>query len=184
MYSDRPNWHQIHMRHAELMTDRSTCAKLKVGAIIVKDNRSISQGYNGVGPGCRHCTDYWHDLYEFNKFVFNNTVDDSCTLSTHDEKNIYTDFNTFLKSSYFRTAHKLWSVQHELHAEQNCILWAAREGIPTKNTTLYTIYSPCINCAKVIHIAGITEVYYKNIYESDKTGIEYLQKNNILCNKI
>jgi dCMP deaminase len=168
----RPTWHQIHMKQAELMALRSSCVKLKVGAVIVKDNRSISQGYNGVGPKCRHCVDYWRDFYEFNKFV--NSLDEPLELK-HD------NFESFIQSQAFRAAHKTWSVQNELHAEQNCILWAAREGISTKNTTLYTIYSPCINCAKVIHTAGISEVYYKNIYESDKSGIEYLQKNNIIC---
>lgn len=167
----RPSWHETHMNHAELMSSRSTCAKLKVGAVIVRDNRSISQGYNGVGPGCRHCTDYWYDFYCLTESISPNTEG-------------YDTFEKFLVSPYFRNAHKLWSVQHELHAEQNCILWASREGIATKDAILYTIYSPCINCAKVIHTAGIKEVYYKNTYESDKTGIDYLQKNNILCTKI
>jgi dCMP deaminase len=151
------------MAQAELMARRSTCAKLKVGAVLVRDNRTISQGYNGVGENCRHCYDYWHDMYKLEES--------------------FETFDDFLADSYFRTEHKKWTVNHELHAEQNCILWAAREGISTKNTTLYTIYSPCINCAKVIHSAGIIEVYYKNMY-SDINGIDYLNKNNIIAYKI
>lgn len=159
----RPDWHVTHMKQAELMADRSTCVKLKVGAVLVKDNRTVSQGYNGVGPGCQHCVDYWLENW---KSTESKTSDD------------------FFKSQEFRIAHKTWSIEHELHAEQNCVLWAAREGISTKGSHLYCIFSPCINCAKVIHMAGITEVYYKNIYESDKSGIVYLSENGILCNKI
>jgi dCMP deaminase len=164
----RPDWHVTHMKQAELMADRSTCVKLKVGAVLVKDNRTISQGYNGVGPGCQHCIDYWHEHWK------------SLELKTQD----FETFDEFLKSQEFRVAHKSWSIEHELHAEQNCVLWAAREGISTKGAHLYCIFSPCINCAKVIHMAGITEVYYKNIYESDKSGLVYLSENKILCNKI
>ena len=166
---NRPNWHETHMEQAILMAKRSTCIKLKVGAVLVRDNRTISQGYNGVGPNCRHCDEYWYDVYSFYKSENIINID---------------SFENYISYSSFRLEHKSWSVKHELHAEQNCILWAAREGISTKNTTLYTVYSPCINCAKVIHTAGITVVYYKNTYESDKSGIEYLKNNNILCWKV
>jgi dCMP deaminase len=162
----RPSWNEIHMRQAELIAERSTCAKLNVGAVLVKDNRTISQGYNGVGPGCKHCIDHWASLF--------STTSDA----------LVSNFNEFVTTEFFLTQHKKWSTENELHAEQNCILWAAREGISTKHTSLYTIYSPCINCAKVIHTAGVVNVYYKNIYESDTTGITYLQNNNIICTKI
>lgn len=156
----RPSWHQIHMRQAELMAERSTCIKLQVGAVLVKDNRTISQGYNGVGPNCLHCSEYWRAKYNGDSY------------------------EAFIASKEFRDEHKSWTVHNELHAEQNCILWAAREGISTKDTILYTLYSPCINCAKVIHTAGISVVYYKLLYESDQIGIEYLEKNKIQCVKI
>lgn len=159
-------WHQTHMKQAELMAERSTCAKLSVGAVLVRDNRTISQGYNGVGPKCMHCNEYWHQVYLFDKEYI------------PDE---YKSFDDFLQSNYFRNAHKLWSIEHELHAEQNCILWAAREGIRTADSTLYTIYSPCINCAKVIHMAGVKKVYYKFVYASDQSGIQYLIDNLIQC---
>lgn len=145
----RISWNEFHMKQAELISARSTCAKMKVGAVLVKDNRTISQGYNGVGPGCQHCID------------------------------VFTE-----KGPNFQTEHKIWSLNNELHAEQNCILWAAREGIATVGCYLYTIYSPCINCAKVIYMAGVTRVFYKTLYEDDTSGITYLEKNNILCVKI
>lgn len=166
---NRPTWDQIHMNQATLMATRSSCIKLQVGAVLVKDNRTISQGYNGVGMGCVHCCDYWFDFY---------------TLDRLTENPEFASYGEFLKSPFFRTSHKSWSVDHELHAEQNAILWAAREGISTKDTSLYTIYSPCINCAKVIHVAGIIKVIYKFVYDSDKYGIDYLKKNNIICEQI
>jgi dCMP deaminase len=43
------------MEMAELARQRSTCLRRHVGAVIVKDNRVIATGYNGVPRGIRHC---------------------------------------------------------------------------------------------------------------------------------
>ena len=43
------------MEMAELARQRSTCLRRGVGAVIVKDNRVIATGYNGVPKGIRHC---------------------------------------------------------------------------------------------------------------------------------
>lgn len=43
------------MEMAELARKRSTCIRRSVGAVIVKDNRVIATGYNGVPKGIRHC---------------------------------------------------------------------------------------------------------------------------------
>ncbi len=164
----RPSWDETHMKQAELMAERSLCVKRRVGAVLVRDNRTISQGYNGTGPGCINCRDHWIDYYNDNVFG----------------KSESKTFGEFLLTEDFHNLHKIWSTEKELHAEQNCILWAAREGIATKDSILYTIYSPCINCAKVIHMAGIIKVYYKTSYESDQYGIRYLQNNKILCEQL
>ncbi len=52
---ERPDWDEYFMRMAYLAATRSTCLRRKVGAIIVKDNRAISTGYNGPPAGLAHC---------------------------------------------------------------------------------------------------------------------------------
>ncbi len=44
------------MKIAEVVSQRSTCVKRKVGAILVKKSHIISTGYNGISPGFKHCT--------------------------------------------------------------------------------------------------------------------------------
>ena len=44
------------MRIAEIVKERSTCIKQKVGAVLVKDKHIISTGYNGAPKGVTHCT--------------------------------------------------------------------------------------------------------------------------------
>ena len=53
--SNRPTWDEYFMERAELARQRSTCLRRGVGAVIVKDNRVIATGYNGVPKGIRHC---------------------------------------------------------------------------------------------------------------------------------
>jgi dCMP deaminase len=53
--NNRPSWDEYFMEMAELARKRSTCLRRGVGAVIVKDNRVIATGYNGVPRGIRHC---------------------------------------------------------------------------------------------------------------------------------
>ena len=52
--NERPTWEQYFKELAILTSSRSVCPRLKVGCILVNDNRIISQGYNGYLPGCPH----------------------------------------------------------------------------------------------------------------------------------
>lgn len=51
----RPDWNQYFMDIAELVKTRSTCLRRQVGAVIVKDKRMLTTGYNGAPSGMRHC---------------------------------------------------------------------------------------------------------------------------------
>ena len=50
----RPDWDTYFKEIVQVTSKRSPCDRLKVGCLIVKDNRIISQGYNGFLPGCPH----------------------------------------------------------------------------------------------------------------------------------
>lgn len=51
----RPSWDEYFMDLVETIKMRSTCIRRQVGAIIVKDNRILTTGYNGAPSGCTHC---------------------------------------------------------------------------------------------------------------------------------
>lgn len=51
----RPSWDEYFMEIVELIKTRSTCMRRKVGAVIVKDKRILTTGYNGAPTGCLHC---------------------------------------------------------------------------------------------------------------------------------
>ena len=53
----RPTWDEYFLEIANVAKKRSTCLRRQVGAVIVKDKRILSTGYNGVPTGIRHCAE-------------------------------------------------------------------------------------------------------------------------------
>jgi len=53
--NNRPDWDTYFMKIAKLVSERSTCLRRKVGAVLVKDKRILATGYNGAPTGLSHC---------------------------------------------------------------------------------------------------------------------------------
>jgi dCMP deaminase len=53
----RPSWDEYFLEVAKLVSKRATCLRRSVGAVIVKDKRILSTGYNGAPTGLRHCAE-------------------------------------------------------------------------------------------------------------------------------
>ena len=70
-----------------------------------------------------------------------------------------------------------------LHAEANAILKVASSTQSCKGATLYITLSPCKECSKLIHQAGIVRVVYKDGYKDD-SGLLFLEKAGIEIVKI
>ena len=51
---ERPDWNEYFKKILLVVKERSPCHRLQVGCLLIKDNRIISQGYNGFLPGCPH----------------------------------------------------------------------------------------------------------------------------------
>jgi dCMP deaminase len=57
-YKDvRPAWDDYFMAIANMVRTRSTCLRRQVGAVVVKDKRILSTGYNGAPKGMKHCSE-------------------------------------------------------------------------------------------------------------------------------
>ena len=65
-----------------------------------------------------------------------------------------------------------------LHAEANAILKCAKHGQSCKGADLYLTLSPCKECSKLIHQAGIKRVIYSKEYK-DTSGIQFLKKAGV-----
>lgn len=65
-----------------------------------------------------------------------------------------------------------------LHAEANAILKVASSTNSAAGATLYVTLSPCRECSKLIHQAGITRVVYLNKYR-DTSGVDFLKRAGV-----
>jgi len=147
-----------HMKAAEGYAELSSARRLKVGSIIAKDNRIISIGYNGTPAG-------W---------------DNNCENEIKEEHNYLIDMGGPL---YTMATIKLETKPEVIHAEMNAIGKLAQSNESGLNATMYITHAPCFDCAKLIHIAGINKVFYRNSYRNTD-GIEFLNKCNIEVEKI
>lgn len=69
---------------------------------------------------------------------------------------------------------KLVTSPYVIHAEQNALMFCAKNGIPTDGTTMYITLSPCATCAKLLVQAGIKRVVFLEYYK-DLSGLDFLR---------
>ena len=139
----KPSFHHIFMNLATDLAKRSHCVKAQVGAVLTKETRIISIGYNGPPAGTHNCDVEWPE-----------------TGCPRDSKG---------------------SCSLALHAEENAILYAVKNGANLEGATLYTTLSPCLPCSRLIFSAGIKKVYYDKSYAAYKgipsdEGVDFLNR--------
>jgi len=143
---------KVFINIATEISTLSKCVSYKVGCIIVKDDRIISMGYNGSPAGYKNCDEQ-----------FPNYGKDVTPLIDQRDK------------------HHKWSNMFEIHAEENAMIYAAKNGTSIDGAKMYCTLHPCNNCLKNICQSGIVEVIYKDIYDrfTSQKEIEKLLKT---CN--
>jgi len=70
------------------------------------------------------------------------------------------------------------------HAEENSITQAAYHGVSLKGGTIYTTFSPCLQCTKMIINAGLSEVIYQSDYPLGETALALLAEAGITARQI
>ena len=83
--TNRLDWHQYFMKIANLVAERSTCCRAKIGAVIVKDRNILSTGYNGAPSGLPHCTDVGCLVYK--SITPDGSMEENCFRTIHAEIN-------------------------------------------------------------------------------------------------
>tara|TARA_Y100000389_G_C17403542_1_gene486754 strand:+ start:569 stop:1033 length:465 start_codon:yes stop_codon:yes gene_type:complete len=82
--------------------------------------------------------------------------------------------------SIIRDGHELATI----HAEQNAIAHAAKQGISLKGAVAYITHYPCVNCFKILVAAGIEKVYYIDDYKNDPVNLNLSNVSNVTIEKI
>ena len=129
---------KAYMDVAERFSQLSHAQRLKVGAIVVKDDRIISIGYNGMPSGWDNCC----------------------------EDEVENTFQSPDGAAF--TTKSLKTKPQVLHAESNAITKLAKSTESGRDGIMFCTHSPCIECAKLIFQSGISKVIYNNDYRSDE----------------
>lgn len=160
-------WHISYLMIAQIIAGMSRANKRKVGAILVKDDRIISTGFNGTPAG------------------FDNGCEEYKCTDESDWETLGTCGCEFDNLDKTKCKHyKLITKPEVLHAESNAIAKCARSSESSKDAVLYLTLSPCFNCAKLIIQAGVKAVYYIDEWENDTSGLRLLIKAGIYYQQI
>lgn len=141
------NWDEYFLSICQVAASNSKCLSRQIGAILVRDKRIVSIGYNGPPSGVAPCSERWmHDGLLFEEFK---------------KKGIKDFRNSNIcprKLLGYKSGEGLeWCVAG--HGERNALINAAREGVCTKGTTMYmTCGIPCSPCLVEIINAGVSEL--------------------------
>ena len=166
-----------YMDVAHRFAELSTAKRLHVGAIVVKDDRIISIGYNGMPAG-------WDNNCEDRDYM----TDAGGWLGPEEIREqwpfeeIELTFNDN-ESLDLTRRYRLVTKPEVLHAESNAIAKLARSNESGEGASIFITHAPCMECAKLIYQSGIKEVYYGDAYRSD-TGIEFLKRCEIKIEQI
>lgn len=165
---------KAYMQTAKIFADLSHARRLHVGAIVVKDDRIISIGYNGMPAGWdNNCEDYewmtdaggWLDPEEIEeRWPYEGSYFDS-------------DGNV-MKGRY-----RLKTKPEVLHAESNAIAKLARSNDSGEGADIFITHAPCMECAKLIYQSGIRRVFFGEQYRDD-SGIRFLESSGIEVKQI
>jgi dCMP deaminase len=162
----KPKFQKLYNNIAHEVAKMSHARRLQVGAVIVKDDRVISMGYNGMPSGWENnCEDVvwdpgaggWLDPEEF------------------DAKYPYEAWH---EQAQRNVRYGLKTKPEVLHAESNAVSKLARSNESGLGADLFVTHAPCINCAKLIHQSGIHRVYYGADYRDD-SGIKFLKASGV-----
>ena len=168
------DWDRFYLDICEVVAKQSYAEDKKVGAIIVKDDRIISIGYNGMPSGWdNNCEDKEYMSDDAGGWLSPDEIEERWPYS---EQQYPKDANIWRR-------YKLTTKPEVLHAETNAIAKLARSTESGNGATLFVTHAPCLDCAKLVYQSGINSVFYRNSYRSED-GIQFLEKAGVKVERI
>lgn len=183
---------EVYMQAAFKSAQNSSCARRRVGAVIINQSGSIvSRGWNhsstGISCEAKFFSDYARDVLpttaEF--IMYLKALQDNPVVAHSYEpflstelSQVWESFKVFTKTPEFKALHKEWQ-NTEIHSELSAILNAYKNGYSVSNCILFSSRSPCIACAHAIIESGISRVYYTELSQAGEGGIPVLDKAGV-----
>lgn len=152
-----------YMSLAAAVRNNANCWGSEVGAVLVRNDRVISTGYNGTPAGFLNCREGGCIRCQER----HRRDEDASYTSPHPEV----------------MAGKALDICLCVHAEQNALLSAARHGIAVDTSVLYVTHQPCFSCLKEALQAGVRQIIYLKAWygaKDDELRRQYDQLSHAL----
>ena len=174
----KSKFQKLYNNIAHEVARMSHARRLQVGAVIVKDDRVISMGYNGMPAGWdNNCEDKVYNT-RFKQQQDGSWMD-PMSYEVVDIEEHY-PFEEEEQGPYYEYArrYKLKTKPEVLHAESNAIAKLAKSNDSGDGADIFITHAPCMECAKLIYQSGIRRVYFNQNYRDD-SGIRFLKQSGI-----
>ncbi|MFZ9201906.1 MAG: deoxycytidylate deaminase [Opitutales bacterium] len=102
----------------------------------------------------------------------------------HPNRIVAAGYNGFLPGAPHDSKVRDGHEQATVHAEQNAVADAAKRGISLQGAVCYITHFPCINCAKILASAGISEICYRHDYRNDPLVAEMFGQAGVTIRKL
>jgi len=171
----KQKFRDAYMKVAETFAELSSARRLHVGAIVVKEDRIISIGYNGMPAG-------WDNNCEDKEYM-DQTAGGWLSPEEIKEQWPWSEQQLPKTEDLPWLRYRLKTKPEVLHAETNAIAKLAKSNESGMGATMFITHAPCLDCAKLIYQSGINHVLYRNSYRSDD-GIKFLEKASVWVEKM
>jgi dCMP deaminase len=169
----KPKFQKLYSNIAYEVAKMSHARRLQVGAVIVKDDRVISMGYNGMPAG-------WENNCELKEYMDRGAggwlgpeeieerwpFEETVVVANDNES-----FETTMR-------YRLKTRPEVLHAESNAIAKLAKSNDSGDGADIFVTHAPCMECSKLIFQSGIRRVYFNQDYRDD-SGIKFLKQSGV-----
>lgn len=157
---------QTALTHAML----SKAVRAQVGAVLVTSHGVTLTGYNGTAKGS------------------DNECETKVWMIESEQRDLHPELINKIYPHYgqredeygymVNSRYNLITKPEVIHAELNCILKAAREGVSCIDSTVYVTLAPCVQCSAMMVQAGVKRLVYKTPYR-DASGLNLLEGSGV-----
>jgi dCMP deaminase len=164
---------QAYMKTAETFAELSHARRLHVGAIVVKEDRVISIGYNGMPSGWDNdCED--KEWCSAGGWLSPEEIEEGWPY-----EGTYLDFD----GNEMQGRYRLKTKPEVLHAETNALAKLAKSTESGEGADIFITHAPCLDCAKLIYQSGIKRVFFGAAYRDD-SGTKFLKASGITVEQL
>lgn len=168
---------EMLMEVAQTVAKRGTCSRKQVGTVVARNGRVLVTGYNGAPAGMEHCI---HETLSGAEVISSSLRSGGNPYGAPPGFMFESDelYHLTIWGPRVSITSRIETCLAAVHAEANAIAFAARYGIRLEGSEMFSTWTPCAPCAKLIINADVSRVVCLERYH-DSTGANLLAEAGV-----